>query len=142
MALSRRLLLIVIVISAFGCRSSDPNQVSVDTCTGGYLGNADPSAPLICVSTSGSAATPLIDPIHVYTKGKNGQAVQIRWASGDTNADLHISVKNPSQGCVKSIECPRKQACMATVVEAATKGMQCEYQISNGAGMPMDPIII
>jgi hypothetical protein len=142
MTLSRRLLLIAIVIGAFGCRSGDPTQTFVNTCTGGYLGNADASAPLICVSVNGSTATPLFDPIHVYAKGKNGKASRITWASPDPNADLHVSMKDPSQGCVKSIECPRKQACMATIVETAAKGTQCEYQISNGGGTPMDPIII
>jgi hypothetical protein len=142
MTLSRRLLFIAIIIGAFGCRSSDPTQTFVSTCTGGYHGNADPAAPLVCVSVDGSAATPLIDPVHVYTKGRNGSAAQIAWASADPKADLHVSMKDPSQGCVKSVACPRKQACFATIVENAAKGTQCEYQISNGGGTPMDPIII
>ena len=142
MALSRRLLLITIVVAAFGCRSSNTIDQLAGTCTGGYLGNADPTAPLICVGISGSSATPLIDPIHVYTKGKNGAAVQIVWASSDTNADLHVAMKDPSQGCVKSVACPRKQACIAVVVENSAKGTQCEYELSNGGGKPMDPVII
>ena len=142
MALSRKLLVIAIVIAAFGCSTSDPTSRFAGTCAGGYLGNADPAAPLVCVGVSGSGATPLIDPVHVYAKGKNGAATQVTWASSDPNADLHVSMKDPSQSCVKSIACPRKQACFATIVDTAAGGSQCEYQISNGGGKPMDPIII
>jgi hypothetical protein len=131
------------VIAAFGCRTSNQTTILVDTCTGGYRGNADPSKPLVCVSVSGMSASPLIDPIHVYAKAKNGAATQIMWASADKNADLHITMTNPSQNCVKSVACPQKRSCVATIVETAPGGTQCEYQISNGTGgKPMDPIII
>lgn len=134
--------LILATIAAFGCRTSNQMMLLVDTCKGGYLGNNDPSKPLVCVDVAGTSVTPLIDPVHVYAKGKNGAATQIMWASRDPNADLHISV-NPSQSCVKSVACPQKRACVATIVDTARGGTQCEYQISNGSGgKPMDPIII
>lgn len=132
---------IVATVAAFGCRTSDQTANAAATCTGGYHGNADPSKPLVCVNVSGMGATPLIDPVHAYAPGKNGVATQITWASADPKADLHISMTNPSQSCVKNLVCPKKQACFATIV--APGGTQCEYQISNGTGgKPMDPIII
>ncbi len=143
MALARKLpLLAILVVALFGCKSSDPNQQFVETCTGGYLGNRDLYAPLVCVSVSGSAATPLIDPVHVYPKGKHGKAAQIVWAASDPHADLHIAMKGNASGCVKEVHCPRKQACVATIVETAPGGTQCEYNLSNGGGQPVDPIII
>ena len=138
-----KFLVIAAVIAAFGCRTSDQTAQVAATCAGGYHGNSDPSRPLVCVSVDGMSATPLIDPIHVYAKGKNGAATQISWASADSRADLHVSMPNPSQNCVKAIACPKKQACFATIVDSAPGGAQCEYQISNGTGgKPMDPIII
>jgi len=137
-----KLLLIAAVLAAFGCQTSNQTTLAVETCSGGYLGNSDPAKPLVCVSTSGTSATPKIDPVHVYAKGKNGVATQITWASGDRNADLHVTMANPSQNCVKSVACPKKSACFATIVENAPAGAQCEYQISNGAGKAADPIII
>jgi len=135
--------LIVAVLTAFGCQTSNQTTLAVETCSGGYRGNSDPAKPLVCVSVRGTSATPLIDPVHVYAKGKNGDATQISWASADPNADLHVSMANPSQNCVKNIVCPKKLACFATIVEDAHAGAQCEYQISNGTGgKPMDPIII
>ena len=137
------LLVIAVLIAAFGCTTSDPTSQLVATCTGGYHGNSDPSKPLVCVDVSGMSATPLIDPVHVYAKTKNGAATQVAWASADPNADLHVSMTNPSQTCVKSIACPKKQACFATIVSTAAGRTQCEYQISNGTGgKPIDPIII
>jgi hypothetical protein len=48
-----------------------------------------------------------------------------------------------SQNCVKSITCPDKRACFATVVDTAPAGTHCEYQLANGSGAkPADPIII
>ena len=137
-----KLLLIAAVLAAFGCRTSNQTSELVATCTGGYLGNADPSKPLVCVNVSGTGATPLIDPVHVYAKTKNGAATQIAWATSDPNADLHVTVTNPSQNCVKSVACPQKKACFATIVENAPGGAQCEYQISNGSAKAADPIII
>lgn len=137
-----KLLVLAAVIAAFGCRTSDQTATVVATCTGGYLGNADRSHPLVCVSVSGTSATPLIDPVHVYAKGKNGAATQISWASADPKADLHVSMTNPSQNCVKNIVCPKKLACFATIVDNAPAGAQCEYQISNGSAKATDPIII
>ena len=135
-----KLLVIAAVIAAFGCRTSDQTAQAAATCASGYLGNADPSRPLVCVNEDGS---PRIDPVHVYAKGKNGAATQIAWASSYRNADLHVTMTNPSQNCVKSVACPKKQACFATIVDTAPGGAQCEYQISNGTGgKPMDPIII
>jgi hypothetical protein len=136
------LLVIATVVAAFGCRTSNQMTILADTCNGGYLGNSDPSKPLVCVDVSGTSAIPLIDPVHVYAKGRNGAAAQITWASHDPKADLHISL-NPSQNCVKSVACPQKRACVATIVDTAHGGTQCEYQISNGSGgRPIDPIII
>jgi hypothetical protein len=142
MVLLRRLSVLVILVAAFGCRSSNPNRGFVDQCAGTFHGNPNGYAPLVCVGVTGSTATPLIDPLHVYPHGKNGAAVKIVWASADPRADLHISMKNPSQNCVKSVRCPQKQACTATVVTNAAAGTQCEYELSNGSGRPMDPIII
>ncbi|HEX7192054.1 MAG TPA: hypothetical protein VF381_10850 [Thermoanaerobaculia bacterium] len=140
---SKLLVIATVTAAALGCSTSDTTSQFVATCTGGYLGNADRTRPLICVSVNGMSATPLIDPIHVYAKGRNGAATQIAWASPDRTADLHIAMTNPSQNCVKNIVCPRKQACFATIVDNAPAGAQCEYQISNGTGgKPMDPIII
>ena len=68
MSLVRRLSVLTILIAAFGCLSSTPLQTSVNICQGGFLGNNDPTAPLVCVGVQGSSATPLIDPVHVYTK--------------------------------------------------------------------------
>ena len=134
---------IVATIAAFGCRTSDPTETAAATCTGGYRGNSDRSKPLVCVDVSGMTATPLIDPVHVYGKGKSGVAAQITWASADANADLHVSMTNTSQNCVTNIVCPQKRACFATVLDTAPAGAQCQYQISNGTGgKPMDPIII
>jgi len=142
-SISKVLVIIVATLAAFGCRTSNQTATAAATCTGGYLGNADRSHPLVCVDVSGTAATPLIDPVHVYANGKSGVAAQITWASADPKADLHVSMTNPSQNCVKNIVCPKKQACFATVVDAARGGDRCEYQISNGTGgKPMDPIII
>ena len=142
MILLRRLSVLVILVAAFGCKSSNPNRGFVDQCTGTFPGKPDRNAPLVCVGVSGSTATPLIDPLHVFPHGKNGAAVKIVWASSDPQAELHISMKNPSQNCVKSVACPQKQACTATVVSNAAGGTQCEYELSNGSGQPMDPIII
>ena len=141
-SLTKLLAIAAVVLAAFGCRTGNQTTQLVETCTGGYHGNSDPSRPLVCVALSGGTATPLIDPVHVYGKGKNGAATQITWASADPNAELHVSMTNPSQNCVKSIACPQKQACIATIVDNAPGGAQCEYQISNGSGKPMDPIII
>src|SRR5206468_6365657 len=127
----------------FGCRTSDQTAIVAATCASGYHGNDDRSKPLVCVDVSGMTATPLIDPVHVFGKGKSPVAAQITWASADPNADLHVAMTNPSQNCVKNIVCPRKQACFATVTDTAPPGAKCEYQISNGTGgKPMDPIII
>jgi hypothetical protein len=135
--------LAVLTVAAFGCRTSDRSAQVAETCTGGYHGNDDRSNPLVCVSVSGMSAIPLIDPVHVYPKGKNGAAAQITWATADPKADLHVSMTNPSQNCVKDIVCPKKLACFATIVLNAPAGARCEYQISNGTGgKPMDPIII
>jgi len=137
-SVSKVLVIIALMVVAFGCRTSDQTASVSATCAGGYLGNADPARPLVCVNADGS---PRIDPIHVYAKG-SGAAAQITWASADPKADLHVSMTNPSQNCVKTIVCPRKLACFATIVDAPG-GTQCEYQISNGTGgKPMDPIII
>jgi hypothetical protein len=141
-SVSKLLVIIVLTVVAFGCRTSDQTARVSATCTGGYLGNDDRSNPLICVSVSGTSATPLIDPVHVYAKGKSGVATQITWASADPKADLHVSMTNPSENCVKNIVCPKKLACFATIVDVPG-GTRCEYQISNGTGgKPMDPIII
>ena len=142
-SVNKLLVIAAVVVAAFGCSTSDPTSLAASTCTGGYRGNSDRSKPLVCVDISGMSATPLIDPVHVYAKGKNGVATQISWASADPNADLHVSMTNPSQNCVKNIVCPKKKACFATIVDSAPARAQCEYQISNGTGgKPMDPIII
>src|SRR5437899_2998138 len=75
MVLLRRLSVLVILAAAFGCQSSNPNQGFVDQCVGTFHGNPNGYAPLVCVGVSGSTATPLIDPLHVYPHGKNGAAV-------------------------------------------------------------------
>ena len=131
------------VLATFGCRSSNPTTLSTETCSGGYLGNADATRPLVCVHVDGNNAAPKVDPVHVYAKGRNGVATQITWASPDTKADLHVTMTSASQNCVKNVTCPEKRACFATIVDSAPAGAQCEYQISNGtAGKPADPIII
>ena len=140
---TKLLVIAAVMIAAFGCRTADKTTLVVETCSGGFRGNSDRSMPLVCVDVSGMSAMPLIDPVHVYAKGKNGAATQITWASSDPHADLHISMTNSSQNCVKSIACPKKKACFATIVDNAPAGAQCEYQISNGSGgKPLDPIII
>ncbi len=132
-----------VVLAAFGCRTSNQTTLAAETCNSGYLGNADDTRPLVCVGTDGASAAPKVDPIHVYAKGRNGAATQITWASADPKADLHVSMTSQSQNCIKSITCPEKQACFATIVDSAPAGAQCEYQISNGtAAKPTDPIII
>lgn len=142
MALIRKLSVLVILVAAIGCKSADTTQQMIATCGGSFPGKASRYGPLNCIAVSGSTATPLIDPLYVYPHGRNGEAVKITWASSDPNADLHITMKDPSQGCVKSVACPRKQLCMATVVSTAKAGTQCEYLLSNGGGQPLDPIII
>jgi hypothetical protein len=139
---SKLLVIAGVAVAVFGCSTSNPTTLSAETCAGGYLANADPSRPLVCVATSGTSATPKVDPIHVYAKGRNGAATQITWASADPNADLHVTMSS-AQNCVKNVVCPEKRACFATIVDSAPAGAQCEYQISNGAGAkPTDPIII
>lgn len=142
-SLTKLLVIAAAVLATFGCRTSNPTTLSAETCTGGYLANADPSRPLVCVDTNGTSAAPKVDPVHVYAKGRNGAATQITWASPDRNADLHVTMTNAAQNCVKSVTCPEKRACFATIVDSAPAGAQCEYQISNGTGAkPADPIII
>ncbi|HEX3580372.1 MAG TPA: hypothetical protein VH087_01330 [Thermoanaerobaculia bacterium] len=137
------LLIAAVVLAAFGCRSSNPTTLSTETCTGGYLGNADATRPLVCVGTNGPSAMPKVDPVHVYAKGRNGVATQITWASPDPKADLHVTMASASQNCVKNVTCPEKRACFATIVDRAPAGAHCEYQISNGtSAKPADPIII
>ena len=130
------------VLAAFGCRTSNQTTLAMESCSGGYLGNADATRPLVCVDASGPNAMPKVDPVHVYAKGRNGAATQITWASSDPKADLHGTMANASQNCVKSVACPQKSACFATIVDSAPAGSQCEYQISNGSAKPTDPIII
>jgi hypothetical protein len=139
---SIKLLLIAAVLAAFGCRTSNQTALAVGTCSSGYLGNADATRPLVCVDAGGTSATPKVDPVHVYAKGRNGAATQITWASPDRNADLHVTMASASQNCVKSVACPQKSACFATIVDNAPAGAQCEYQISNGSAKAADPIII
>jgi hypothetical protein len=142
-SVSRLLVIATVVLAAFGCRTSNRTTVAVDTCTGGYLGNVDATNRLVCVGTNGTNATPGYEYIHVYAKGRNGAPTQIAWASPDRNADLHIPMTGELQNCVKSIACPEKHACFATVLDTAPAGTRCEYQISNGtAARPTDPIII
>ena len=139
---SIKLLLIAAVLAAFGCRTSNQTTLAVETCSGGYLGNADATRPLVCVNASAQSAAPKVDPVHVYAKGRNGAATQITWASPDRNANLHATMTSASQTCVKSVTCPEKSACFATIVDSAPAGAQCEYQISNGSAKAADPIII
>jgi hypothetical protein len=138
-SISKLLVIAVVVVAALGCRTSNRTTLAADTCAGGYLGNADDTRPLVCVATAGMTA-PKIDPVHVYAKGRNGAATQITWASADRNADLHVTTS--STECVKSVSCPEKQACFATIVDSVPAGTHCEYQISNGSAKPTDPIII
>ncbi|HEY2092669.1 MAG TPA: hypothetical protein VGJ81_12320 [Thermoanaerobaculia bacterium] len=138
-----KLLVIAAIFAAAACRSSNQTVLSTETCTGGYLGNADDTRPLVCVNVNGTNAAPLVDPVHVYAKGRNGAATQITWASPDPKADLHVTMTGSSQNCIKSVACPDKRACFATVVDTAPPRTQCEYQISNGtSAKPADPIII
>ena len=138
---SKLLVIAAVVVAAFGCRSSNQTTLSAETCASGYLGNADETRPLVCVGTSGTSAAPKVDPVHVYAKGRNGAATQITWASADPNADLHVAMGS-GQNCVKSVACPEKRACFATIVDNAPAGSKCEYQISNGSAKMADPIII
>src|ERR1051326_6817450 len=103
-----------VVLAAFGCPAGNQTTLAAETCASGYLGNADPSRPLVCVDAAGTSATPKVDPVHVYAKTKNGAATQIAWASSDRNADLHVTMTNPAQNCVKSVACPEERACFAT----------------------------
>lgn len=136
------LVIAAVVLAAFGCRTSNPTMLAAETCNSGYLGNADDTRALVCVGTDGPNAAPKVDPVHVYAKGRNGAATQITWASADPNSDLHVTM-SPSQSCVKSVTCPEKHACFATIADSAPAGAHCEYQISNGtAAKPADPIII
>ena len=140
-SVSKLLVIAAVFVAAFGCRSSNETTLAAETCASGYLGNADATRPLVCVATSGTSAAPKVDPVHVYAKGRNGAATQITWASADPHADLHVTM-SPSQNCVKSVACPQKSACFATIVDNAPAGTHCEYQISNGSARPADPIII
>ena len=137
-----RLLMIATVFAAVGCRTSNQTTLAMETCSSGYLGNADATRPLVCVDSNGSSAMPKVDPVHVYAKGRNGAATQITWASADPKADLHVTMTSASQNCVKSVACPQKSACFATIVDSAPGRTQCAYQISNGSARPTDPIII
>src|ERR1043166_4375934 len=93
------LVIAAVVIAAFGCRTSNQTTLAMETCSGGYLGNADATRPLVCVDANGSNAAPKVDPVHVYAKGRNGAATQITWASADPKADLHVTMTSASQNC-------------------------------------------
>lgn len=125
----------------FGCRSA---RTTSDPCSGGGPGNPDPNSPIVCVAIQNGLATPLIDPVHVYNKGKGGGSTNIHWKTAEKNADLQVQMTDTNQTCVKSVNCDHNgNNCVAIINKSATPGSSCSYQVwVDGVTRPADPIII